>query len=82
MKPERTNLVEKYGNASRLKKRVSFAPLSPTFLSISTMERSDDTYSLLLVLLEKLRPDSIRAYQTTPACLSNMSAFNLDCVPK
>jgi hypothetical protein len=30
MKPERTNLVEKYGNASRLKKKVLFASLSPT----------------------------------------------------
>jgi hypothetical protein len=32
MKPKRTNSVKKYGNASRLKKRVPFAPLSPTII--------------------------------------------------
>ena len=29
MRPDRTNSVKKNGNASRLKKRVPFAPLSP-----------------------------------------------------
>ena len=31
MRPKRTNSVKKYGNASNLKKRVSFAPLSPSY---------------------------------------------------
>jgi|688.fasta_scaffold1020177_1 hypothetical protein len=31
MRPDRTNSVKKYGNASRLKKKVPFAPLSPTW---------------------------------------------------
>jgi hypothetical protein len=29
MRPEETNLVESYGNPSRLKKRMPFAQLSP-----------------------------------------------------
>ena len=31
MKPERTNLVEKYGNASRLKKKSVIRPTLPYF---------------------------------------------------